>query len=94
MRRFLAVAALAAVFASSSALASAAVTTITLVSVQIKEKATATGLTIWDNDVRAGKRIGHDRLICTFTPKGTAACRIGFVLAAGTIRAGTQLSQT
>ena len=95
MRRLLATVALAAVaVGTSSVVASAASRTVTLVSVQIREKITSTGLTIWDNDMRGGQRIGHDRLICTFTPRRTAACTISFVLADGLLRASTELAET
>jgi hypothetical protein len=95
MRRALAAVGLAAIIVSgSSVLANAAGRTVTLVSVQIREKGGSNGLTIWDNDVQAGKRIGHDRLVCTFTPRRTASCKIAFVLAAGTLRGSTELAET
>ena len=94
MRRALATAALAVVMlGGSSVLANAAGRTLSLTSVQIREKVTSTGLTIWDNDMRAHKRIGHDRLICRFTPRRTAACTIAFVLADGTLHASTELAE-
>jgi len=66
MKRALALVTVTAVLGSGAALAAAATTTLKLTSVQTSAKQTSTSFSSTENVFRNGKKVGTDRLKCTF----------------------------
>jgi allene oxide cyclase-like protein len=79
-----------------ASLATAAPTTLTLVTKQTASKNTKTTFTFSETVKQKGKRVGTDRGVCTFTPRGAKQptggdCTVTLKLAKGTIVARTHL---
>jgi len=79
-----------------ASLAAAAPTTLNLVTKQTASKQTKTTFTFSETVTQGGKKVGTDKGVCTFTPKGSKRptggdCTITLTLAKGTLVARTHL---
>ena len=66
---------------------------IRFTSVQVSQKQTKSGLIIRDDDFQGKTKIGHDKLVCTFTSNARATCIVRVSLANGTIRGHLTVGQ-
>ena len=94
MKTLLALAAATAALTAGAALATAAPQTMSFTSVTVSQKQTKTGFSSVSTDLVAGKKVGTDRLVCTYAGKDKARCKVTVIRPKGTIAIAFTTTQT
>ncbi len=94
MKTLLALAGATAALTAGAALAAAAPQTMSFTSVTVSQKQTKTGFIGVSNDLVAGKKVGTDRLVCTYSGKTKARCKVTVIRPKGTILVAFTTTQT
>jgi hypothetical protein len=92
VKKLVAVPGALALLASTAALAAAASTTMSFVSVNGPMKTTKRGFVQTNGDFVGKKKVGTDRLSCTLTDQSHAKCLVTVIRPKGTLRAAVSLA--